>query len=959
VILYRLSLRHLRLLPLALLCSFTVFAQTAALTGQVSDDSGAIVPGAKVTLNGPAGVVKSGAAANDGSYSFRGLPVGRYSVLAAAPDLEMAQPVTIVLHPGTQSLTVRLAVARTSQQITVHSDAGPTVSTESSNNASALVLTGEDLEALPDDPDDLQADLQALAGPAAGPSGGAMYVDGFSGGELPPKESIREIRINQNPFSPEYDKLGYGRIDIFTKPGTGKIHGNIGWNFADQIWNSRNPYAAEKAPLLLNESENSASGPLTKRASFTLDLEYHAVNNGAIINALTLNPQTLNPEAFTGTSLTPQRRFRISPRVDYQLNENNTLSLRYTFTKSDIQDFGIGAFDLSSRGYRVQNVYNTFQATETAVIGTAINETRFQYYRWANQSTPNNEDPEIQVLGAFNGGGSQTGRSSDLQNNFELQNYTSLLHGAHSFRFGVRLRGTAENNISQKNFGGTFTFSSIDSYRLTELGLQQGLTPDQIRAMGGGASQFSMNAGIPGISVNQTDAGLFAGDEWRVAPNFTVNLGVRYETQTNIRDHFDLAPRVGLAWALGGRQNQSTKTVLRAGFGIFYDRFALTDLLTAQRYNGIVQQQYVVTNPNFYPIIPAVSSLAGNQSSQVIQQVDANLRAPYVMQTAVSLERQLPKKTTLAVTYTNSHALHVLRTDVINAPLPGTYNPSTGTGGIYPLGGAQPIFEMTSSGVYNQNQLITNVNSKLNSQISLFGFYVLNRAMSNSDGLITSPANPYNFNGEYGPAALDIRHRFLAGGSINTKWNVRFSPYVILQSGAPFDVTTGNDLYGTTLFNSRPGIATDPSRPGLVQTQYGLLDPNPIAGEQIISRNYGRGPGLMTVNLRVGKTIGFGPRHESASSSSAPAGLRTGVDPTAPGGMRGLFSSSNTDYRYSLTIGMSARNLLNHTNPGQIIGNIQSPLFGRANQVAGTLNGEGFSENASNRRLELQIKLSF
>ena len=263
---------------------------------------------------------------------------------------------------------------------------------------------------------------------------------------------------------------------------------------------------------------------------------------------------------------------------------------------------------------------------------------------------------------------------------------------------------------------------------------------------------------------------------------------------------------------------------------------------------------------------------------------------------------------------------------------------------------------MTSSGLYNQNQLITNINSKLNSQISLFGFYVLNRAMSNSDGLITSPANPYNYSGEYGPAALDIRHRFLAGGSINTKWNIRFSPYVILQSGAPFDITTGNDLFGTTLFNSRPGIATDPSKPGLIQTQYGLLDPNPTGAEQIVSRNYGRGPGLMTVNLRVGKTIGFGARHESAASSSSSPGLRPGVDPTAPGGMRGLFSVPNTDYRYSLTIGMSARNLFNHTNPGQIIGNIQSPLFGRANQIYGTLNGEGFSENADNRRLELQIQ---
>jgi hypothetical protein len=959
VISYRLLSRLLTFLALALLCCAAAFSQSSTLTGQVTDESGGIVPGAKVTLNGPAGAVKSTAAGNDGSYSLRNVPVGEYSVLAVAPDLEMAHAVAISLHAGSQTLNIKLKVASTSQQITVRSDATAGVSTESANNATALVLTGEDLDALPDDPDDLQADLQALAGPAAGPSGGTMFVDGFSGGELPPKASIREIRINQNPFSPEYDKLGYGRIDIFTKPGTGKLHGEIGWNFADQVWNSRNPYAAQKAPLLLNESENSASGPLSKRASFTLDLEYHAVNNGAIINALILNPQTLNPEQFTGTSLTPQRRFRVSPRVDYQLNENNTLSLRYTFTKSDIHDFGIGAFDLSSRGYRVQNVYNTVQVTETAVLGTAINETRFQYFRWSNQGTPNNADPEIQVLGAFNGGGSQTGLSSDLQNSFELQNYTSILHGAHSFRFGTRLRGAVESNVSQKNFGGTFTFSSIDAYRLTELGLQQGLSPDQIRLLGGGPSQFSINAGVPGLSVNQTDAGLFAGDEWRVAPNFTVNLGVRYETQTNIRDHLDLAPRVGLAWALGGHRNQSPKTVLRAGFGMFYDRFALTNLLTTQRYNGVVQQQYVITNPDFYPVIPAIASLAGNQSSQVIQRLDANLRAPYVMQTAVSLERQLPKKTTLAVTYTNSHALHVLRTNDINAPLPVTYNPATGMGGVFPLGNSQPVFDMTSSGRFNQNQLITNVNSKLNSQISLFGFYVLNHAMSNSDGLITSPANPYNYSGEYGPAALDIRHRFLAGGSINTKWNIRFSPYVILQSGAPFDITTGNDLFGTTLFNSRPGIATDPSKPGLVQTQYGLLDPNPSGAEQIISRNYGRGPGLMTVNLRVGKTIGFGAKHESAASSSSSPGLRPGVDPTAPGGMRGLFSAPNTDYRYSLTIGMSARNLFNHTNPGQIIGNIQSPLFGRANQIYGTLNGEGFSENASNRRLELQIKLSF
>ena len=131
----------------------------------------------------------------------------------------------------------------------------PAVGTDASANASATILRGADLEALSDTPEDLLADLQALAGPSAGPNGGSIYVDGFSGGELPPKESIREIRINQNPFSPEFDKLGLGRIEILTKPGADQWHGNLNYNFATDAWNSRNPYSALKAPLRLNEYE--------------------------------------------------------------------------------------------------------------------------------------------------------------------------------------------------------------------------------------------------------------------------------------------------------------------------------------------------------------------------------------------------------------------------------------------------------------------------------------------------------------------------------------------------------------------------------------------------------------------------------------------------------------------------------------------------------------------------------
>jgi hypothetical protein len=242
-----------RLLACVLPFLSIVSAQTASITGRVEDSSGAVVPGAKIVLQGSRAMRMTAISANDGSYKIVATP-GDYTISASAPDLAMAQPTKVSLHAGSQTLNLQLIVVATTQELTVQSDSGPRLSTDASSNASALVLRGADLDALSDDPEDLAADLQALAGPAAGPSGGSIFVDGFSGGELPPKESIREIRINQNPFSPEYDKLGYGRIEIFTKPGSDKYHASIGYNFADAFWNSRNPYASQKAPLRLNES---------------------------------------------------------------------------------------------------------------------------------------------------------------------------------------------------------------------------------------------------------------------------------------------------------------------------------------------------------------------------------------------------------------------------------------------------------------------------------------------------------------------------------------------------------------------------------------------------------------------------------------------------------------------------------------------------------------------------------
>jgi hypothetical protein len=956
---------------LYLALSASVFAQTATLSGRVTDESGAVVPGAVVRLEHAGSRAQNTTTKNQGTYSFGDLVPGTYTVTASAPHLESGAPLAVAVKRGANLADLRLKISNITQKVTVQDSATPGVSVETANNASATIITGTDLDSLSDDPQDLADDLAALAGPSAGPSGGAIFVDGFSGGQLPPKDSIREIRINSNPFSPEYDKLGIGRIEIFTKPGSDKFHGSIGYNIGTAWWNTRNPYASQKAPFLLQESENSFSGPLSKRSSFTLDFERQAVNNGSITNAVTLDGP------FSSVLTTPQRHWLVGPHFDYQINDHNTLSVRYLGTRADIRDAGIGSFDLTSRGYHLVHLFQTVQAIETVVHGASVNETRFQYFRHSIQQDANTIAPEIQVLGAFNGGGALMSHGLDTQNNLELQNYTTILHGVHSWRFGVRLRGQSIDSLDPSNFNGTFTFagelapelnavnqaildnngqpiltqiSSIEVYRRTLLFQQLGYRPTEIRALGGGASQFTMNAGNPSLSVHQFDGGFFAGDDWHARPNLTLNFGLRYELQTNIHDARDIAPRVAVAWSPGSK---SSKTVIRGGFGMFYDRFALTNVLTAQRYNGLVQQQYVVTDPDFYPNVAAVSALSGNLKTQAIEEMDSHLRAPVILQSAITLEHQLPKKTTLAVTYTNARALHVLRSADINAPQPVT--------GDYPYPGQGPIFLMTSAGIYNQNQMIVNINSKVSSALSIFGYYVLNHAMSNSDGLQTFPANPYSGTGEYGPASTDVRNRVVLGGNILTRWNVRFNPFVTLQTGAPFNITTGNDPFGTTVFTARPGLVTNESLPGLQQTAYGLLDPNPTANESIIPRNYGRGPGIYAVNLRVGRTWGFGGEKGAGTTRSgrdAPAG-NVGPMLTAPQGTRGLFGSPNTARRYNLTVSMSIRNLLNHTNQGPIIGNITSPLFGRSNQIAGSVNGEGFSELANNRRLELQMRFTF
>jgi hypothetical protein len=306
----------------------------------------------------------------------------------------------------------------------------------------------------------------------------------------------------------------------------------------------------------------------------------------------------------------------------------------------------------------------------------------------------------------------------------------------------------------------------------------------------------------------------------------------------------------------------------------------------------------------------------------------------------------------------------------INAPLPGTTT--------RPLGGNGNVYEYFSEGVFKQDQIITNANIRMGTKVSLNSFYMLSWASGNGSGANSFPVNQYSLANEYGRTAFDVRQRFFIGGNISAPFGVRFNPFVTASSGAPFNFTTGTDLNGDSIINDRPAFATTSACDGriIVCSRWGTFNTLPQPGQRIVPVNYGTGPGQFTINMRISKTIGFGPslnaeanRGNRGGGDHGPGGGGPRGEAHGPGGGPGggmvrmggggpFGGPGGTGKRYNLTFSVNANNLLNHVNPSVPVGNLSSPLFGTSNSLGG-FGGFGGGGSAANRRVTLQAQFSF
>ena len=793
-------------------------------------------------------------------------------------------------------------------------------------------------------------------------------------------------------------------------------------NFNDESLNSRNPFAvnsSKRTPFQIRQYEMNISGPLVaKKASFFFNFSRIETDDNELVRATVLD-DNLNAQDFGQAFVVPRRNMFLSPRFDYAINASNTLIVRYNYNRFRVENQGIGGFNLPERAYNTLSKNQNIQLTETAILNpTTVTETRFQYSFNRFEQEGNNDVPALDVSGAFGSGSSQVGDSFNERKSWELNNFTARQMGTHAIKFGGRVRHVNIDDKSEGNFGGSWSFTggfgltSIERYQLTVRMLEQGFTPAQVRAAGGGATQFRINAGNPFAGVSQTDYGVFVQDDWRIKPNLTFSYGLRYETQTNAHSRYDFAPRLAVAWSPGAANSaRPPKMVIRFGTGFFYNRFNENNTLQANRLNGVNIIQTSVVEPfdrsappsvleqslpnvaAIYSVLnqwspTAVPNIAGLPATQqTIWEVDPNIQAPTVFLIGTQVERQLPRNITMFVGFYNIRIVHVIRARDINAPLPFTITELT-PNGIRPDPTRGDVNRYEASGQFNQRQFFIGFNSRLSRMFQLNANYSLSKTTNDTDGQGGQlfPVNSYDVSGEFGRGGFDIRQRFTIFGTVNLPWwKVVLNPFVIANTGPGFNITTGQDRNLDRQFNERPSFAgsnADCSAPNIRCTRFGNFNLTPLPGETIIPRNFGQAPGAFVVNLRVSRAFAFGNIHRGNAAAARPAGGPGGSGGTpavaaaaaagggggarpagAGPGPQGGGGGPASEKRYNMNVSINFQNILNHVNLATPVGTLASPSFGESLGVGGAFGGfggpGGGSTGAGNRRIYAQIRLNF
>ena len=931
-------MNSIRLLPLflifvlALLTGFYASdvqgqAGSITLSGEVLDPNGAVVPGAAVMLT-QGSTVLSAASGADGRFQIR-LTAGTWQLTANAAGFATLSMPNLALTASRQ-LNLPLKITEQQQQVNVTSDTNG-VGISNDQNINSTVIKGADLDALSDDPDELQRELLALAGPSAGPDGGQIYIDGFTGGQLPPKSSILEVRVNQNPFSAENDRIGYGRIDILTKPGAQRFGGQARFSIVSSALDTSNPLVSVQPSYQYYSLGGNVTGPLAKNAAYFLGGNYWQRQNQAIVRAVNPAGFGIISQAFPAPYSTGQG----NARIDLQLGKH-VMSLQYGIFRTQQNSVGVGGLALPSQGVSGYDLYNMLQLQDTIIVNDHfLDQVAVRWIHDRSNRVPVSFAPSVSVSGAFTTGGSAQGAADDHLDAIEVHNYATLTLGYHVMRMGVLLRSYRDANYSQAGINGSYSFQSLAQY--------QAGTP---------ALYTATIINNPTVRILTFDGAVFFQDEWRWRPNVSIGYGLRLEGQNRIHNPLDVEPRAALTWAPHNDGKTPPLTSLHVGAGVFDTRFNYSQQEQTIRNNGVVQVNYTVDNPAFYnpntPASPGVLMSAGS-SHPDIRTLDPHFHAQRYLQAGGGVDQVLGKQSTLNLSYLYTQGTHMYLTNNITAPI---FNPAN-----YTISGSSPTtlnYQFQAGGIFRQHQIIVTTRTKVK-RLSLQMTYTYSRA----DGTSAVPSDAQNPGFDYGRASFDIHHKVSAIGTWSLLYGVNLNTVLIAQSGTPFNITTGSDLTGNNQFNARPTYGACGAG-GVYSTPFGCLDDNPTGkGEQIVPIDVGTGPANMVMNTTLSKVFGIGPRRK-APAVNAPAAAVTAAQnagPVRPGQISvSAPQAPQAPRRFQLSMVLGATNVFNIVNLAAPNGVLNSPLFNQAQSVAG---GPYTPSSPGNRTVYLNTNFNF
>jgi len=817
----------------------------ASLSIKVTDPSGAVIANAKASLEGAKGPVKTLETDKNGRATFSNLPPGEYQLKVEAAGFEHIELKEVIVKPGNNVIELNLRIAEIKEEVMITTDRRESM-TDPRGPAFTTILTQEQIANLPDDPEELDAVLRQMAGPGA-----VIRVNGFSGGRLPPKSQIREIRFKLNPYAAENHEPGLVSVDIFTKPGADTWHGTFNFGFRDESLAARNTFAPFRGPEQYRRFGLSLDGPLiAKRTSLFLTSEGSLSFDSKTIVA------AVPGRAVQALALAPTRLLNLSARIEHVLTKYHTLRAEYQRNAQAQNNLGVGNFDLPERAFSSHQVENLFRVSDTGPFSRRfVNEVRFQI-RWNDiDLQPANFDPAIQVLNAFTTGGAQTNSTRQIRQ-LEFVDNLDFAVGKHAMKTGLLVEGYHETTDERRNGNGTFIFSSLDAFSA------------------GQPATFTRRIGAGPVSFSLYRFGGFWQDDFRIRKSMTVSFGLRYDLQSNVKNYKNFAPRLGVVWS----PFANGQTTIRAGGGIFYDWLDTDTYLQTILVDGQHQQDLVIRNPGF-PDPLSGSSITVLPPSIITLAPD--LRLPYIQQWSIGMERQVAKKFMLRANYLYQRGIHLMRGHNINVPLAGAARPDPTAGNIN---------QVESSARFSLNQLNINFSPQALRSTRIYWLvnYTWSRAFNETDGPLSLPANNFDLAAEHGPSLLDSRHRLFVISNIRLLKALRLGTILRATSATPYNITTGFDDNGDTSINDRP---------------FG------------VGRNSARGAAQVELSARLSWTLGFGKLPAQKTESSQPTVIRSRNSADALGALSSIGSDSRYGMQFYLQVFnvLNHANLVNFT----------------------------------------------